>query len=246
MSTSLAQFMTGSRVLSDTVNDGHITDSDLTFWINQSAYRLYDILIEKGQSDYFTLVSGTLTTDGTNQQYAVPMTDFYKGFGVDYRVGNPGQSPSLAWLSMPTFAKPDRNRYTFPNYITPYGMMNVRYRFLGPFSGSANSIFFSPTPMAGASVRFWYAPTMVPMTGAADTFNGVNGWDEFIYTDVAIKILLKQERDASGQMARMMAIEKHIEEIAEARNMGDGETVAETQPDGFWQWAGGPYGIHNY
>ena len=53
-----------------------------------------------------------------------------------------------------------------------------------------------------------------------DTFDGVNGWEEYIVVDVAIKALTKEESPTQELEAAKMALLKRIESSAPNRDAG--------------------------
>lgn len=78
---TLLALRTAVRQRSDMVNDQFISDSELTSYINQSYFELYDILVQKYGDNYYVANPYSISTDGSNQLYSLP-TDFYKLLGI--------------------------------------------------------------------------------------------------------------------------------------------------------------------
>jgi hypothetical protein len=150
----LSQIRSDAKSRADMVNSTFVTDAEWNAWANQGYSALYDLLAEKFSGTYF-VQTAEVTTDGVNNQYALP-DDFYKLLGVDLQLA--GQSD--AWLSVKGFNMGERNRYARPNAQTVLGLSNIRYRLLGA------NLYFSPRPAAGQVVRIWYVPRPAPLADA--------------------------------------------------------------------------------
>lgn len=70
-----------------------------------------------------------------------------------------------------------------------------------------------------------------------NSFDGISGWDDLAVVDAAIKVVVKQQRDAALLSARRMQLMKEVEEAAEHRDPGEPQT-ATLVPDGN-PWGGG-------
>lgn len=95
---------------------------------------------------------------------------------------------------------------------------------LKSFSFQARNAFGlinSPVPMAGQTLRLWYVPTLTPLVNDSDsTVPVLNGWEEYIVIDAAMKALAKEEADVSVLGARKAAMLERIQSEAENRDAG--------------------------
>jgi hypothetical protein len=57
-----------------------------------------------------------------------------------------------------------------------------------------------PIPTSGQTYYVHYVPTTTTIDDSADVLRGINGWEEWIVWDVAIKCLLKEDRDPRNFM----------------------------------------------
>jgi hypothetical protein len=80
---------------------------------------------------------------------------------------------------------------------------------------------------AGTQFTLYYIPACPVLASDSDTFDGVNGWDEYIVIDAAIKAKVKEESDISELMAAKSAIMKRIEDSAPNRDAGMGGRVVD-------------------
>lgn len=184
-------------------NSQFVTDAELTNYINGSIQELYDVLVSKSE-DYF-VTSATITTDGTNKTYNLPST-FYKLLGVDYLLN--GIS-----TSMQRFVFHDRNRF-YQNARV------LRYRIVG------STIRFEPLP-APQDITVWFIPAFTKLVADGDTFDGVNGWEEYVILDSAIKVLNKEESDPSPLMAEKAEALKRIDDLSKIRDQSFPERVTD-------------------
>lgn len=54
----------------------------------------------------------------------------------------------------------------------------------------------------------------------ADRFDGINGWEEYLVIDAAIRALTKEESDPSALMVEKAEIEARLQEMADSRDKG--------------------------
>lgn len=213
---TLTELKNAVRQRSDMENSQFVKDAELTSYINQSYFELYDLLVQKYGDNYFVASPYNFTTDGTNDEYTLP-TDFYKLLGVDLALSNSTDS----WVTIKPFNFAERNRYAVPNFQSFYGITNLRYRLMG------NKLKFTPIPQANQQMRIWYVPRMNTLVNNTDTVDGISGWTEYIIIDAAIKCLQKEESDTTVLMAQKIGIIERIENAAENRDAGFPRTVAD-------------------
>lgn len=246
---TLLQLKTQCRERADMKNatgvytNSFITDTELTSYINQSYYELYDILVQKFGDDYFVAEPLEFEADGTSFFYELPdgtnyaaAPALYKFMGLDLSLG--GAQNGDSWVTIRPFMFADRNRYAVPNFQSFYGVTNIRYRLNG------TNLYLTPIPAGGQLLRLWYVPRLVELVEDEDTADGVSGWLEYVIVDVAIKMLNKEESDVSVLLASKNALLKRIESAAENRDAGNPQVVSDTQWQDYMFPAGGgtPYG----
>lgn len=214
---TLAEIKQRAREEADMENSGFIKDSELLSYINASAQNLYDHLIMKFGADYFVNDDPYLfTTDSENTPVDLP-DDFYKCVGVDVKISN------TEFVTMKPFMFAERNKYN-NSLINGYnGFTHARYRIMG------NKIRFMPRSQGGFQVQVWYIPAFEKLVSDTDTFDGINGYEEYVIVDAAIKMLSKEESDPSVLMARKAEILRHIQEIADNRDISMPQKVQDVR-----------------
>lgn len=222
---TLAQLRDAARQRADMVNSQFVTDTEFNSYINQSYFELYDLLVSKYGDNYYVAAPYTLTTDGTNDQYALPTSPaVYKLLGVDLGLSNTLDS----YVTIRPFEFIDRNRYAVPNFQSFYGLTNLRYRLNG------DKIWFTPLPAANQRIRLWYVPRMATLDSDSATVEGISGWTEYIIVDAAIKAMQKEESDVSALMMQKQQLITRINAMAESRDAGSPAKVSDNLYADFW------------
>lgn len=214
MSITLAEIKTNARSLADMVANDFVTDAELLVYINTAIAQLHDMLIEAYDDEYFiNLSSPALTTIGT-ASYSLP-TDFYKLKGVDIKLD------SVNWLSIQPFNFNERNKYADFGTWMLNGQTNVRYRILG------SNILFTPVPDTSVYYRIGYVPVATKLSVDADVYNDFNQYSEYVVLSAAIKMLNKQELDASNLSEERDRIIKHINEAKLNRDSSRASSISD-------------------
>lgn len=219
--TTLLDLRTQARQRADMEHSTFITDSELTTYLNQSAFELYDLLVSAYGDDYFVAAPPpTFTTDGTTEVYPAP-ANLYKLLGVDISAsGAPG-----TWRTLVPFGINERN-------LNPWGRTgsnpapvyaDPRYRLSG------SNIWFEYAPAGGQTVRVLHIPRMTPLAADTDDLDGISGWDEYVIVDAAIKMKQKEQSDAAELMATKNALRVRIERMKQHRTAGQPKTTQRTR-----------------
>lgn len=154
------------RSEADQQNSGFISDLEIATFINNSGKELYDILVGAYGTNYFVAPPASFNTDNINDTFPLPdgatsfndnyqnpfiAAPFYKLAGVDLQLGATPQS----YVTLRSFPFGERNKYAVPNFASFYGFTNIRYQLYGN-----NTIWFTPLPAAGLTLRLRYVARM--------------------------------------------------------------------------------------
>lgn len=207
MATTLAQLTQRAREESDNVNSTFVATTgsppEWTNYINQSFFEIYGLTAQVYGAEYYVVDPPyTFLTDGINDKFALP-ADFFKLLGVDVLYGGTNQ-----WTSLRRFNVPERNKYSAIN---------------------------SPIPAAGQTVRLLYIPRPTALSLTTDTVPdalSMNGWDEYIVVDAALKAMAKEESDVSVLMARKQALVDRINAEADNRDAANPQRISDTRGRG--------------
>lgn len=211
---TLGELKQKSRERADMVNSQFVKNSELVGLINDSITDLYDLLVDTYE-DYY-IKEQSLTTVFGQDTYSLP-DDFYKMRGVDYFL-----SPT-EFLSVRPFQFTERNIFNRSLvYESSYNAESrLRYRIVG------NNIKFIPVPDVQKEIKFWYVPVSENLIDDIDTFDGINGYEELVIVDVAIKMLAKEESDTTQLERRYARLWKRVTDSAANRDAGESSRVSD-------------------
>ena len=89
-------------------------------------------------------------------------------------------------------------------------------------------MIWAPGTSGNNNIRVWYIPVMTELAIDADELDGVNGYEELVVIDTAIKMKTKQEDDVSVLMARKQELLRRIEKVSQDRDAGMSHRVTDT------------------
>lgn len=201
-----------------------IPDAELSTYINQSYTELYDLLVSSGGQEYY-LSQATIPTFPNVDTYNLP-NDFYRLLGVD------AQIDTSQAITLQPFNFNERNLYKNIYAMGFNGQYYLRYRIVGGLN-----IKFIPIPLENINLTIWYIPAC-PVLGETDTADGVDGFEELLVVDAAIKCLQKEESDVSVLMARKAEMVARISAMSPYRDGGAAERVRDVDLEllaaGWW------------
>lgn len=224
LTVTLANLRTRVLRRADHENDSFVSTAEANDLVNQSIRELFDILVLTAE-DYFTSVTPfTITLNSTDTSYSLP-SDFYKLRGVDFQLGSSSQ-----WVPLERFVWNERNKYTLtPTSWNMLGMTQVKYHLLG------TKIQFIPgPPTAAGTVRVWYIAAPASLSSDSDTFDTINGWDEWVTVNAARKIKVKEESDTTALDQDLARLTKQIQAAAADRDKGNQARTKDINDDGQW------------
>lgn len=220
---TLDDLMSRARELADQVNSEFISDSELIFRINQRIAQLYDMLCAADADRYVTTATLT-TTSGQEPEdwYTVLPADFYVCRGVDLRRGR-GRYP------LETYSLQERDIGGDASQWPVFSYAAMRYRVAGGSASEAEDrIYFDQNP-GNNSFTLHYLPAAPVLVDGEDTFNGFNGWEDWVIFKAAIDMMNKEESDSSALQAECIQIEKRIKLLGTMRDMGSAPQVADVR-----------------
>ncbi len=209
---TLAQLKEQARVRSDMEDSEFVSDTALVAMLNASKAELFDLLIGAYDADYFLTELNITATSAV--AYALP-ADFYKLRGIDASTGTNGE-----WSTVKKFNFNRRNDANSPAYQLA-GVPGLEYRIMG------SNVRFNKVPDSGTTIKLWYIAKSETLVADDDEFDDVNGFEEYIVVDTAIKMLNKEESDVSVLMAQKQALLKRIEAMAQNRDANEPESISD-------------------
>ncbi len=218
-----------SRLKADMLQSQFITDDELGFMINQSATRLYDLLITKFGDKYFLADPIQIPTNGT-QSYPLPDGQNYSGAPALYKLAGVDAGINASnnqWFTLPAFNWIDRNKYaTLQLAGTVQSIYGLAYCMNG------NNLYVIPMPTTAQTLQVWYVPMLRQLLLDTDMMPfSISGWSELVIVDVAIKILVKEEsfEQAQTMVGERSEILERIAGTAANRDVGQPNTISNTR-----------------
>ena len=198
-----------------------VTDAEVDAYLNDSLADLYDQLVAAYGEDYY-MSSFLITTLANVDSYPLPPA-FYKLSGVvrvDQNVSPERNMGTLdRWERRDTFQISNSLDYNYP-----------RYRIV------SNTIQFSPMPAVGLTIRLYYVPVSPVLVIDSDTFDGINGFEDWAVLDAAIKMGDKEEMDVSALRARKDRLERRIMDMGANRDANESARVTDVSGWGMPYW----------
>lgn len=210
-SISLLTLRTAARERADEVNSLFVSDAELTRYINSSAQELYDLLIE-ANVDYATTLL-PFTVSGASTSYGLP-ADFYRLRGLDVSLNG-------SWVPVPHYDQMERGNYQ--SLALQRIFSKVYYHLFN------KTLEFLPQSEAPGSYQLRYIPLMTVMSADVDTFDGYNGYEEYIIVDAAIKMKDKGESDVKVLMGQKEELKKRLQAMIPVRDYANADRVSDVR-----------------
>lgn len=197
------------RDISDTPGTNFTTDTMITRWLNLGLRKVYEMAYA-ADPDAYNLKDGSITTAQGTPDYTLP-TDFWHMKKVSCATG------SEKW---PIRKMDIGGKSTFyVNQGRP-----LRWHFY-----DRTKIRLYPTPDGVYTISLLYVPCFSPLADAAETFDGINGWEEFGIAEAAMKCRVRDEGEIGEFRMIMEMVRDQIAEMAKERDHGEGDSIEDVK-----------------
>jgi hypothetical protein len=216
---TLAELRAEVRDRADMENAPHITDTQITRYVNQSIARLWNKITQLDASSFFD--DGTTTLAAGSSTVTLP-ANFWRLSELPVLCTSGDTTWRLRRLQLGDLASVWEETGRPTHYRVDTGGLSV-----------------FPTPESSVDVTLFYITAPAQLSADADTFDGRAGWEEWVVLDAAVKCIMKEEGDASGLVAEREAIWADIEaavrtpDMSEPRRVQDVEDVRDRRG---WRW----------
>lgn len=211
---TLAQLRAEVRDRADIENSQHITDAQITRYINQSAASLHAMMAETCEDWFLTREATTAPAASTGASAGTTeialQASFYKIIAVEAQVG--GRFVRLqrwGWQEHAGLTETDTTG--------------------GPYYYRIAEGYYVITPdvPTGTALRTYYIPAFSDLSADADTYDGRDGWEEWVVLDAAIKCMVKEESDVRPLVAEREKLEARLVRQMQNRDVGRPPKVAD-------------------
>ncbi len=189
-------------------------DAELTRYVNQGITELYDLLVAaRGRQYYRKSPPHSITTTGNTSRYALN-SDFYRL--ISLRVAGPGG------IRLVPFLPEDEPMLREPGFI---GSKPTHYELQPGY------IELLPLHAGGWTVVVDYIPVATQLSAGADTFDGINGWEEYVVDYAASCVATKDQENEllAGLAAAMGMLKARIQALAPGRDSFRAERVKDVR-----------------
>jgi hypothetical protein len=208
-SRTLGDMRSDVRLRADLVGNQFVTDSELNEYINQSIAELYDRLIGSRGQEYYAKEQ-VIATTGV-ETYALP-ADHYETLYVELEYG--GTRTRIGSYSF-------HERAALIGTSTPNAGVPIAFRII------QDNLSLLPAPTGGYTVRHWYVPACVRLVLDADTFDGVDGWEEYAIWRSVAYVQQKEQLDPSFALSFVSSLGQRIDRLAPFRATQNTERVTD-------------------
>ena len=181
-SVTRTELLSSVRARTNTENQLDFCDDvEVTGYINAGITSIWDLILNSTWGGDRYQRSHTFSTEAGRSNYERP-SDYYRTLSADAFVEN--DRP----VSIYPFPKEWRNilRGSAPLLAYPWSPgAQIYYRWEG------GDMVFLPVPQSVFQIRLNYAPVAPRLYAADDSFDGVNGWEEYVILYAAIRVLTK-------------------------------------------------------
>lgn len=224
---TLTELIADVRDRADAENSEHVSDAQVTRYINQSIAALYALIVEQDESDFaaectFTATAGDTSTSIPNVLVEGAFIEPYKILAVDV-VGADG----FSW-PVPRFMMGERAALDAED--GQWGIVTAtRYQWRG-----TKDLFWSPPWDSDRTIRVTYIPSPTDLSSGANTYDGRAGWEEWVTLDSAIKVLAKEESDVTDLVRERALVEQRILKQIVARDRAQPKRVRDVVGGDRW------------
>lgn len=185
----------------------HVTDAEVTSYINESIAALHSMIVEAGEDDFLT--SADISTVAGTETYSLttPAATFYKVEHVEVQIDG-------IWTPLERWQFSERHLYeNSSNGGWGWQAGKIAYRIVG-----RDNLRILPAPDGVYTVRLWYHAASVLLSADSDTYDGRDGWEEWVVLDAAIKIGVKEESDVGALVGEREKVELRIKPQARTKD----------------------------
>jgi len=202
------------RFRTDEETSAFISDAELIDYIDSAFSEFYDTITMLYEQ--YNLTYATIVTAADTQIYNLP-ANFYKLMGVDAELSS-GKKLSLNRVEWA-----DRNNSGDEVANLTSAGTNLEYNILG------NTIMLNPAPAAGIKVIVWYTPIAPKLHSKSQIIDGINGWEEMIVLEAAIRVFEKQEMDTASFLRQKKIVMERMQEVGQNRDAGTPRKVSDAR-----------------
>ena len=237
---TLLEMRTRARSLSNMETaspSSFVQNSEMNQWINDGIKVLYDKLVHARGEDYYCVESAVIPLVSGVSNYALPIVDKSGVSAPFYQLLEVVCTNGSDYFRMMRFQRGETadamNTHSFGyGFGTIPTAMNLRFRL------GTNYIEIRPTPaVTGWGFIVYYVPICPTLVADIDTFDGIDGFEDFAVLWAAIRALTKEESDTSALVSQFSLIDQRIGKMAPNRDSSQTRRISDTRQDSAGVWS---------
>lgn len=202
-----AEIVSMARELADEQSSQFVTAAAVNAMLNGSVALWYGLVVRACPERFEKVQS--ITADGS-ASYNLP-SDHMGTLSVELAISD------LQSIDVPRIMFQERNHLS-----RAPGNRAIGYRL------AADKLLLLPPPQSG-TYRHVYVPTAPVLTQDSDTVDGVNGWEQLIVYDLAIKMRAKDEAAVTDLERQRDRVELEIEAAISERDMANPQRIVDVR-----------------
>jgi hypothetical protein len=236
-SRTLAELRDEVRQRADCENDPHVTNTELTRYLNQSCAALHAIMVEADEGEF--IEQADLVTVAGVELLALdtlPVSDEIQGL---YKLAHVEATVNGIVRELGRWTW---ERYTAARNASTWALRDVplSYRLVRNKLG-VPSLQFAPAPDGAYPIRVHYITPFIDMVADSDVYDGRDGWEEWVVWDAAMKCLVKEESSLADARTERDAVMARIKPQIDTPDRDHPPTVRDTEGADLG-WGAGWYG----
>ncbi len=170
-------------------------DTSLTRALNQSIQAFREWISDNGFAYYLKSATGTCPIGATSPfafgQVSITSVSpaVVRVYGFDLTIDN-------VIYSLDAVAFAERNN--FQGFLSDTNKSGIPISFT---MYDNNTIALLPPAQAAYPYTLWYLPVAPDLAAGGDVFDGIAGWEEWLYWDVLMKLVVRESDGAKAQLA---------------------------------------------
>lgn len=212
MSITLEALRLGARQRADQLGfEDRFPDAEVDGYINAGIAEVYDMLVSAQGYAYYG-VQETYPVAADTESFALPV-DFYKAYKVEYINGS-------------TRYELDRVSETDVSDLSNIEAGRPLY-----FRVRASQLDVFPAVSTGSTILLSYVPSATQLVNPSDTFDGINGWEEYVMVFAAKKMSLKDAdfELVNYHLGELNRLEERIKRMAADRTSGKPQRIQDVR-----------------
>lgn len=198
-------------------NATHITDAELSSYLNYSLAELYELVTESNED--WNVIRLSFDMNSTDDGYVLP-SNFWKPLRIDRMITSASNISNFYTLHRINIRDESLYGTQFIYYNATVNGYNTEVN-----SSGQTVLRVYPTNQQAGSYRVLYYPTWTDLADDGYVIIGNIGlhWEEYAIVDTCIKCCLKDETDPAGYVLQKAAVINRIKAAAAGRDAGQAE-----------------------